>query len=115
MYVKQRCPKPKFSEEAKVMLNQYYVNVRVSYGSQRILNTIYAIAANIARIKLKHIVDAADARETMQFYNIILQQWNKMLTFKDHSVDDNQSNLLQLQINDSILFPVNFLATSSAP
>jgi hypothetical protein len=35
MYAKQRCPKPKFSEEANAMLNQCYVNVRSSYGSMQ--------------------------------------------------------------------------------
>jgi DNA replicative helicase MCM subunit Mcm2 (Cdc46/Mcm family) len=53
MYAKQRYPKPIFSEEAKAMLNQYYVSIRVRYGSPRILETIYRIAQNIARLKLK--------------------------------------------------------------
>ena len=44
LYAKQYSPKPKFSEEAKTMLNQYYVGVRASYGSPRILKTIYGIA-----------------------------------------------------------------------
>jgi DNA replicative helicase MCM subunit Mcm2 (Cdc46/Mcm family) len=74
MYAKQRYPKPRFSEEAKAMLNQYYVSIRVKYGSPRILETIYRIAQNITRLKLKNIVDAADAKETVQFYNVILQQ-----------------------------------------
>ena len=74
MYAKQRYPKPRFSEEAKDMLNQYYVSIRVKYGSPRILETIYRIAQNIARLKLKNIVDAVDAKETVQFYNFILQQ-----------------------------------------
>lgn len=74
MYGKQNYPKPKFSEEAKAMLNQYYVSIRIRFGSPRIRETIYRIAQNIARLKLKQIVDAEDAKETVQFYNVILQQ-----------------------------------------
>jgi replicative DNA helicase Mcm len=73
MYAKQ-LPKPIFSEEAKIMLNQCYVKIRSqSFGSPRVRETIYRIAQNITRLKLKREVDAADAKETMTFYNIILQ------------------------------------------
>jgi replicative DNA helicase Mcm len=74
MYAKLRYPKPRFSYEAKDMLNQYYVSIRIRYGSPRIMDTIYRLAQNIARLKLKNIVDANDAKETVQFYNFILQQ-----------------------------------------
>jgi replicative DNA helicase Mcm len=74
MYAKLHYPKPKFSEEARAMLNEYYVSIRRRYGSPRILETIYRIAQNIARLKLKNIVDPEDAKETVQFYNVILQQ-----------------------------------------
>jgi DNA replicative helicase MCM subunit Mcm2 (Cdc46/Mcm family) len=87
MYTKQRYPKPKFSEEAEDMLNQYYVNVRASYGSPRILETIYGIASNIAKLKLKHTVDVADAREAMQFYNVILQQLDMIIALPSNPKD----------------------------
>jgi replicative DNA helicase Mcm len=80
MYAKQRYPKPTFSEEAKAMLNQFYVGIRLKYGSPRIRDTLYRIAQNIARLKLKHEVDAHDATETMQFYNMILQNLNMVIT-----------------------------------
>jgi replicative DNA helicase Mcm len=79
MYAKLRYPKPKFSYEAKDMLNQFYVSIRIRYGSPRIMETIYRIAQNIARLKLKNIVDEADAKETVQFYNFILQQLNMVV------------------------------------
>ena len=87
LYAKQYSPKPKFSEEAKAMLNQYYVGVRASYGSPRILKTIYGIAANIARIKLKNTIDAADASETMKFYNVILQQLSSIVALPSNPRD----------------------------
>jgi DNA replicative helicase MCM subunit Mcm2 (Cdc46/Mcm family) len=79
LYAKQKYPKPKFSYEAKHMLNQFYVGIRVRFGSPRILDTIYKIARNIARLKLKDEVDASDAKETIDFYNIILQQSDKVV------------------------------------
>jgi DNA replicative helicase MCM subunit Mcm2 (Cdc46/Mcm family) len=106
MYAKQRCPKPKFSEEAKVMLNQYYVNVRVNYGSPRILKTIYSIAANVARVKLKHIVDVADARETMQFYNVILKQLDMMIALPSNPKDITYETCLEV-LKESA-FPISY-------
>jgi hypothetical protein len=79
MYAKQRYPKPTFSDEAKSMLNEFYVKIRMSYGSPGIRETIYRIAQNIARLKLKDEVDASDAKETIDFYNIILQQLDKVV------------------------------------
>ena len=57
-----------------VYLKRYYVHIRTTYGSPRILNTIMEIAKNIARLKLKQTVDAEDVKETVQFYNVMLQQ-----------------------------------------
>ena len=72
MVAKQRCVKPRFSEEATEMLNQYYVEVRKRFGSPRIRETIFRIAQNMARLKLKNVVDEVDARHTMEYYNHIL-------------------------------------------
>ena len=74
MYAKQLCPKPRFSDEALYLLKEYYVHIRTTYGSPRILNTIMEIAKNISRLKLKQTVDAEDVKETVQFYNVMLQQ-----------------------------------------
>ena len=63
------------------------MGVRASYGSPRILKTIYGIAANIARIKLKNTIDAADASETMQFYNVILQQLHTIVALPSNPRD----------------------------
>jgi hypothetical protein len=79
MYAKQHYPKPKFSEDAKIMLNEYFVNIRLKYGSPRIRETIYRIAENIARLKLKNVVDIVDAEETMKYYNFVLQQLDKIV------------------------------------
>jgi hypothetical protein len=38
------------------------------------------LAKATARLKLKHVVDAEDAKETMQFYNVILQQHKQVVS-----------------------------------
>jgi DNA replicative helicase MCM subunit Mcm2 (Cdc46/Mcm family) len=61
------------SDEAKFMLKEAYISIARKYGSPRIRETIITIAKMIARLKLKSTIDATDAKETMEFYNVILQ------------------------------------------
>jgi DNA replicative helicase MCM subunit Mcm2 (Cdc46/Mcm family) len=70
---------PKLSGVAEHMLKEYYISIRQEYGSPRILDSIVAIAKMIARLKLKNVIDAEDAKETEQFYNVILQQFSQMV------------------------------------
>jgi DNA replicative helicase MCM subunit Mcm2 (Cdc46/Mcm family) len=95
-YAKERYPKPRLSEEAKYLLNQYYVNIRTSYGSPRILKTIFEIAKNITRLKLKQEVDAADANEAMEFYNFILLQLNKVVAVPSNPRDIAYEQCLEI-------------------
>ena len=106
MYAKQRYHKPKFSGEAKSMLNQYYVKIRVNFGSPRIRETIYRIAQNIARLKLKDIVDAIDANETMRFYNVILQQMDMIVALPSNPRDITYEECLKL-LKEST-FPISY-------
>ena len=66
---------PYLSNEAKIMLSEYHVRIAKRFGSPRTLETLYRIAKAISRLKLKNVVEAHDARESMQFYNIVLQQY----------------------------------------
>jgi replicative DNA helicase Mcm len=70
---------PRLSEEAKFMLNECYIDIAKKYGSPRVRETVVIISKMIARLKLKSIVGAEDAKETMQFYNIILQQLEQIV------------------------------------
>jgi hypothetical protein len=65
---------PRLSDEAKSMLSEYWANLAENFGSPRILETLFRLAKARSRLKLKQMVDADDAIETMQFYNVILQQ-----------------------------------------
>jgi hypothetical protein len=106
MYAKQQ-HKPTFSDEAKSMLNQYYVKVRSqNFGSNRVRETVYSIAQNIARLKLKTQVDAADASETMKFYNVILQQLGKIVSLPSSPKDIAYNECLHI-LEDSA-FPIAY-------
>jgi replicative DNA helicase Mcm len=78
---------PVLSEEAKTMLNEYWVKIAGNYGSPRILETLFRLAKALARLKLKHEVDADDARETMEYYNVILLQHQQVVTIPDSPRD----------------------------
>jgi DNA replicative helicase MCM subunit Mcm2 (Cdc46/Mcm family) len=56
---------PKFSDEAKFMLKEYYLAVRAKYGSRRVWESIVTIARMTAQLKLKAVIDAEDAKETL--------------------------------------------------
>jgi replicative DNA helicase Mcm len=71
---------PILNEEAKAMLNEYWIDLAKRFGSPRILETLFRLAKATARLKLKHVVDAEDAKETMQFYNVILQQHQQVVS-----------------------------------
>ena len=70
------------------MLKQYYINVALEYGSPRLLDSVTIIAKMIARLKLKNIIDAEDAYEAQQFYNVILQQLQQMVNIVTNPSDE---------------------------
>jgi len=70
---------PKMSKEATIMLNEYYVGIAKIVGSPRVRDTIFKTAKMIARLKLKDIVDAYDAKEACQFYNVILNEYDHIV------------------------------------
>ena len=61
------------------MLKEYYINIASNYGSPRLLESLIIIAKMIARLKLKTVIDAEDAYEAQQFYNVILQQLQQVV------------------------------------
>jgi DNA replicative helicase MCM subunit Mcm2 (Cdc46/Mcm family) len=106
MYAKQRYPKPRFSEEATAMLNQYY-DVRKKFGSPRIRETIFRIAQNLARLKLKDVVDAADAKETQEFYNFILLELEMVVVAVSHNRREEAFEECVTILSETI-FPITF-------
>ncbi|MGD1838590.1 MAG: AAA family ATPase [Nitrososphaeraceae archaeon] len=69
---------PILKEEARIMLTEFYKEISIrDFGSPRILITLFKLAKAISRLKLKNIVDENDAKETMDFYNVMLLDFQK--------------------------------------
>jgi DNA replicative helicase MCM subunit Mcm2 (Cdc46/Mcm family) len=70
--------KPIINEEATIMLEEFYINVKIKgFGSDRVLPTLHKLTKAVARLKLKEIVDEEDAKEVMEFYNVMLVDFQK--------------------------------------
>ncbi len=87
---------PVLSKEAEHMLMGFYVNIASSYGSPRILESLIIIAKMIARLKLKTIVDAEDAYESQQLYNVILQQLQQVVNIKTNPNDEAYNTCIEI-------------------
>lgn len=70
---------PKFSDDAIVVLSEYYIAAAIKIGSPRLRETIFKTAFLIARLKLKQIVDADEARKACQFYNVMLNEYGQVV------------------------------------
>jgi DNA replicative helicase MCM subunit Mcm2 (Cdc46/Mcm family) len=80
--------KPILSEEATIMLEEFYINVKIKgFGSDRVLPTLHKLAKAVARLKLKEIVDAEDAKEVEEYYNVMLADFQKSVVVS-HSPRD---------------------------
>jgi DNA replicative helicase MCM subunit Mcm2 (Cdc46/Mcm family) len=87
-YAKSINPVIKVSDEAKSILNETYVKIAVrGIGTPRVRDTLYRLAKARTRLKLKGVVDVNDARETVQFYNIVIQQSQDLVSTPE-SPDD---------------------------
>ncbi|HSF51977.1 MAG TPA: AAA family ATPase [Nitrososphaeraceae archaeon] len=76
--------KPIISQEAKTMLEDFYINVKIKgFGSDRVLPSLRKIAKAIARLKLKDIVDEYDAKEAMEYYNVMLLNFQKQVIISE--------------------------------
>jgi replicative DNA helicase Mcm len=65
---------PIISDEAREMLNEYWINMGSVgvRGLPRKLESLESAAIALAKLKLKNVVEAEDVTEIMEFYNLIL-------------------------------------------
>lgn len=71
--------KPKVSDSAKHILNEFYAGVVSTKGSPRVYDTLYRTVKMIASLKLKKLVDAYDAQEACSFYNEVQMEYNRII------------------------------------
>ena len=80
--------KPEISEEARIMLYQFYIEVKIKqFGSDRVLPTLHKLVKAVARLKLKQIADKEDATEAMKFYNVMLSDFQKSVVISQPPKD----------------------------
>ena len=70
---------PTITEEANSMLSEFLINMAKNgiRGLHRKRETLDRIAIAIAKLKLKAYADAEDAREAMEFFNVILLNYQQ--------------------------------------
>lgn len=55
------------------MIQQYYMNLNKSNGnlaSKRSLETIFRLAKDVAKLKLKYVIDSEDVIHATKFYQL---------------------------------------------
>jgi MCM AAA-lid domain/MCM P-loop domain len=70
---------PSFTEEAKAMISEYWIGMAKNgiRGLHRKLDTLERIAIAVAKLKLKSNADVEEAKEAMEFYNVILLNYQQ--------------------------------------
>jgi hypothetical protein len=90
------------------MLNEYYVSIaKKGYGSPRVREAIITISKMISRLKLKEIVDAEDAKETMEFYNVVLQELQQVVNVTTDPVDTTVNECEEI-LKSTPIHPISF-------
>ena len=80
--------KPVLNEEAITMLEEFYINIKIKgFGSERVLPTLHKLTKALARLKLKTIADEEDAKEVMEFYNVMLVDFQKSVVVSQSPKD----------------------------
>jgi len=72
--------KPKVSEEARHMLNEWFALFEYTNRiSKRPFETLYNLAFARAKLKFKDVVDIDDAKETIDFYSKVTEDYNSQV------------------------------------
>jgi replicative DNA helicase Mcm len=105
---------PVISEEAKNILNEAYVRLATRFGSPRVRNTLFRLARARARLKLKPVVDDADAKETISFYNSMIQQFTDILTVPESPHDVAYRIMVDVLRNSTLAILLSDLARKAS-
>jgi DNA replicative helicase MCM subunit Mcm2 (Cdc46/Mcm family) len=80
---------PMISEEARSMLDQYWISMAAAgiRGLPRKRDTLDRITIAIAKLKLKAFADIEEAKEAMEFYNVILLNYQQTVPISTNPRD----------------------------
>ena len=112
---------PVITEEARLMLNEYYVNLTFSlsksnptFGSKRILETLIRIAKSISKLKLNNEIDKADAKDAMEFYNMVIYQYlESTVLIPDDPKSIAISEFIAILKNSTFAYSIDHLADAA--
>jgi replicative DNA helicase Mcm len=107
---------PILTEDAKIMLREYWIGMAKAdvKGLPRKLETLERIAISIAKFKLKSLVDAEEATEAMQFYNVILQNYQQTVAISKKPADTSYQEIREV-VKEHNGFPISYVeATKEA-
>lgn len=97
---------PTISDEAETILNEYYIEIARTVDSPRVRDTLFRVARMITRLKLKNVVDAEDALEVCQFYNVILNEHDEVVNIPANPRDVTLNECLH--VLESTQAPIAF-------
>ncbi len=98
---------PTLSEEARIMLCEYYSSIAVNFGSPRILDGLIRISHAWARLRQKDVIDCEDVKEVMEFYNVVLQQLSESVTIPKNPFDLTVEEITNIVLNSE--YPYDFM------
>jgi DNA replicative helicase MCM subunit Mcm2 (Cdc46/Mcm family) len=80
---------PIITEEAKAMLSEYWFKMAKNgiRGLPRKLDTLERIVIAVTKLKLKGFADVEEAREAMEFYNVILLNYQQTVPISRYPRD----------------------------
>jgi DNA replicative helicase MCM subunit Mcm2 (Cdc46/Mcm family) len=83
-----------------------------NFGSNRTLDTLFRLSKAIARLKLKNVVDGNDARETIEFYNVVLQQYQRAVSIPSNPRDVTYNECLKILRENQVAITLGVIQTS---
>jgi replicative DNA helicase Mcm len=98
---------PQLSEDARIMLCDYYSSIAINFGSPRVLDGLYRTSHAVARLKQKDVIDCEDVKEVMEFYNVILQQLSETVTIPKKPFDSTVEVITDIVLKSE--FPYDFV------
>lgn len=108
---------PVLTDESISRINEYYINLVRSpklspnFKSKRTLETLYRIAKSFSKLKLKKAVDIEDAKEALEFFNVVIYQFvNSTVMIPDDPKNIAISVLIDILRNSAFAYSLEELA-----
>ena len=100
---------PKISDEAFVILEEFFIEMGKAgvTGIFRKLESLLRVAIGIARLKLKWTVDLEDAKETIEIFRVMFQNYNHMISAVRDPRDVSYEEIKQV-VREHNGYPIHF-------